>query len=42
MQVYVNSSEDKAKFAELIKPNYKDIVPEEVVTLFMQAAEKER
>ncbi len=42
MQVYVNSSEEKAKFAELIRPNYKDIVPQEVVTMFIQAAEKQR
>ena len=42
MQVYVNSSADKAKFAELIRPSYTDIVPQEVVTLFLQAAEKQR
>ena len=42
MQVYVNSSAEKAKFAELIRPKYTDIVPQEVVTLFVQAAEKER
>ncbi len=42
MQVYVNTSEDKAKFAALIKPNYTEIVPEEVVTKFIQAAEKQR
>jgi TRAP-type C4-dicarboxylate transport system substrate-binding protein len=42
MQVYVNSSADKAKFAELIRPSYTDIVPQEVVTLFIQTAEKQR
>jgi TRAP-type C4-dicarboxylate transport system substrate-binding protein len=42
MQVYVNSSADKAKFAELIRPSYTDIVPQEVVTLFLQTAEKQR
>ena len=42
MQVYVNSSEDKAKFAELIRASYTDIVPQEIVTMFTQAAEKQR
>ena len=42
MQVYVNSSEEKAKFAALIRPNYTDIVPEKIVTIFIQAAEKQR
>jgi TRAP-type C4-dicarboxylate transport system substrate-binding protein len=42
VQVYVNTSEDKAKFAALIRPNYTDIVSEEVVTKFIQAAEKQR
>jgi TRAP-type C4-dicarboxylate transport system substrate-binding protein len=42
MQVYINSSADKAKFAELIRPSYTDIVPQEVVTLFLQTAEKQR
>lgn len=42
MQVYVNSSEDKAKFAELIRPSYTDIVPQEVVELFIQTAAKQR
>jgi TRAP-type C4-dicarboxylate transport system substrate-binding protein len=42
MQVYVNSSADKAKFAELIRPNYTDIVPQEVVTMFIEAANKQR
>jgi TRAP-type C4-dicarboxylate transport system substrate-binding protein len=42
MQVYVNSSEDKAKFAELIRTVYSDIAPQEVVTMFIQAAEKQR
>ena len=42
MQVYVNSSAEKALFAELIRPKYTDIVPQEVVTLFVKAAEKER
>ena len=42
MQVYVNSSEDKAKFAALIKPNYTKIVSEEITKMFIQAAEKQR
>jgi TRAP-type C4-dicarboxylate transport system substrate-binding protein len=42
MQVYVNSSEEKAKFAALIRPNYTDIVPEKIVTMFIQTAEKQR
>jgi TRAP-type C4-dicarboxylate transport system substrate-binding protein len=42
MQVYVNSSDDKAKFAEMIKPNYTDIVPQEVVTMFIEAANSQR
>ena len=42
MQVYVNSSADKAKFAELIRASYTDIVPQEVVKLFIQTAEKQR
>jgi TRAP-type C4-dicarboxylate transport system substrate-binding protein len=42
VQVYVNSAEEKAKFADLIRPNYKDIVSPEVVTLFVKAAEEER
>ena len=42
MQVYVNTSADKAKFAELIQPNYTDIVSENIVKMFMDAAEKNR
>ena len=42
MQVYVNTSEDKAKFAALIRPNYTDIVAEEIAKIFIQAAEKQR
>jgi TRAP-type C4-dicarboxylate transport system substrate-binding protein len=42
MQVYVNSSADKAKFAELIRPNYTDIVAQEIVTMFIEAAKKQR
>ena len=42
MQVYVNTSEEKAKFAALIRPNYTEIVSEEIATMFIQAAEKQR
>jgi hypothetical protein len=42
MQVYVNSSDDKAKFAEMIRPNYKDIVSQEVVEMFIEAVKKQR
>lgn len=42
MQVYVNSSEDKAKFAEMIRPNYTDIVSQEVVEMFIEAVKKQR
>jgi len=42
MQVYVNTAEDKAKFAELIRPSYNDVVPEKIAKMFMEAAEKNR
>lgn len=42
MQVYVNTAADKAKFAELIRPKYTEIVDEKIAKLFMQAAEKNR
>jgi TRAP-type C4-dicarboxylate transport system substrate-binding protein len=42
MQVYVNSSADKAKFAELIRPKYTDIVSQEIVTMFIEAAKTQR
>ena len=42
LQVYVNTSADKAKFAELIRPKYTDIVDEKIANMFMQAAEKNR
>ena len=42
LQVYVNTSADKAKFAELIRPNYTDIVSEDIAKMFVQAAEKNR
>jgi TRAP-type C4-dicarboxylate transport system substrate-binding protein len=42
MQVYENTAADKAKFAELIRPNYTDIVSEDIVKMFVQAAEKNR
>ncbi len=42
MQVYVNSSEDKAKFAAMIRPKYTEIVPQEVVTQFIEAAKTQR
>jgi TRAP-type C4-dicarboxylate transport system substrate-binding protein len=42
MLVYINTSKDKAKFAALIRPNYTDIVPEEIAKMFIQAAKKQR
>jgi TRAP-type C4-dicarboxylate transport system substrate-binding protein len=42
MQVYVNTSADKAKFAELIRPKYTEIVDEKIAEMFIQAAEKNR
>ena len=42
MQVYVNTSADKAKFAELIRPKYAEIVDEKIAEMFIQAAEKNR
>ena len=42
MQVYVNTSADKAKFAELIRPKYTEIVDEKIAQMFIQAAEKNR
>jgi TRAP-type C4-dicarboxylate transport system substrate-binding protein len=42
MKVYVNTSEEKAEFAKLIRPNYTDIVPKEIVDMFVKAADKYR
>jgi len=42
MEVYVNTPEEKAKFAALIRPLYKEIVDEKIVDMFVQAAEKNR
>ena len=42
LQVYENTSADKTKFAELIRPNYTDIVSEDIAKMFIQAAEKNR
>jgi TRAP-type C4-dicarboxylate transport system substrate-binding protein len=42
LEVYVNTSADKAKFAELIRPNYTDIVSEDIAKMFIEAAEKNR
>jgi TRAP-type C4-dicarboxylate transport system substrate-binding protein len=42
MQVYENTAADKAKFADLIRPNYTDIVSEDIAKMFIQAAEKNR
>jgi hypothetical protein len=42
VEVYVNTPADKAKFAELIRPLYKEIVDTNIVEVFVQAAEKNR
>ncbi len=42
MEVYTNTAEERAKFAELIRPLYKEIVDEKIVEIFVQAAEKNR
>jgi TRAP-type C4-dicarboxylate transport system substrate-binding protein len=42
MEVYVNTAAEKAKFAELIRPLYREIVDEKIVEIFVQAAEKNR
>jgi TRAP-type C4-dicarboxylate transport system substrate-binding protein len=42
MQVYENTAADKAKFAELIRPNYTDIVSEDIANMFIEAAKKNR
>ncbi len=42
MEVYVNTPEDKAKFAESIKPEYNNIVAPEIAKLFVEAADKNR
>jgi len=42
MEVYVNTAEEKAKFAALIRPHYNEIVDEKIAEMFVQAAEKNR
>lgn len=42
MEVYVNTTEEKAKFAALIRPHYNEIVDEKIAEMFVQAAEKNR
>ena len=42
IQVYVNTSGDKARFAELIRPKYSEIVDEKIAKIFIQAAEENR
>ena len=42
MQVYVNTPEERAKFAELIAPLYNEIVDEKIAKMFMEAAAKNR
>jgi TRAP-type C4-dicarboxylate transport system substrate-binding protein len=42
MEVYVNTPEEKAKFAALIRPHYKEIVDEKIANMFLEAAEKNR
>lgn len=42
MEVYVNTPEERAKFAALIRPLYNEIVDEKIVDMFVQAADKNR
>jgi TRAP-type C4-dicarboxylate transport system substrate-binding protein len=42
MEVYVNTAEDKAKFADLIRPHYNEIVDENIAKMFLEAAAKNR
>ena len=42
MEVYVNTAEEKAKFAELIRPLYSEIVDAKVAEMFVQAARENR
>ncbi len=42
MQVYINTSADKAEFAKLIRPHYQEIVSEQIATAFIEAAKKFR
>jgi TRAP-type C4-dicarboxylate transport system substrate-binding protein len=42
MQVYVNTAEEKAKFADLIRPQYKEIVEAKIAEMFVQTAAKNR
>jgi TRAP-type transport system periplasmic protein len=42
MEVYVNTPEEKAEFAALIRPLYNQIVDEKIAETFVQAAEKNR
>ena len=42
MEVYINTPEDKAKFAKAIKAEYDNIVAPEIVKVFVEAADKNR
>jgi TRAP-type C4-dicarboxylate transport system substrate-binding protein len=42
MEVYVNTAEDKAKFAALIRPHYNEIVDEKIAKMFLEAAAKNK
>jgi TRAP-type C4-dicarboxylate transport system substrate-binding protein len=42
MEVYVNTAEEKAKFAALIRPHYSEIVDEKIANMFLEAAAKNR
>lgn len=42
MQVYENTAAEKGKFAELIRPNYTDIVSADIAQMFIKAADKSR
>ena len=42
VQVYENTPEERAEFAKLVKPLYAEILPQDVVDLFMEAINKAR
>ncbi|UCD79187.1 MAG: TRAP transporter substrate-binding protein [Desulfobacterales bacterium] len=42
VEVYVNTAAEKTKFAELIRPLYKEIVDPKIAEMFVEAAEKNR
>ena len=42
LEVYVNTAEERAKFAEMIRPLYSEIVDAKVAEIFVQAAKENR